>query len=1194
MYLSELTIVGFKSFAKKTHVTMHDGITGIVGPNGCGKSNIVDAIRWVMGEQKSGALRSEVMGNVIFNGTATAKPVGMAEVSLKIENSGNTLPIDYAEVIITRRLFRSGESQYLINGNSCRLKDILDLFMDTGAGPHTYSVIELPQVERILNGKEDERRHIFEEAAGITKYKLRRKATFRKLESTEKDLIRIEDIMSEVEKNVRSLRRQVAKAERYQEITSELRDLEIKLANNDYAMILDELEPAETRLELIRDEREGASSTLATQDADYETTRARLLEIEKKLLENQRTVSDLDREVQKLEERILVNKERIRSLEESGLRSSQERERFDAHLVELQQQYNAAQELYLEAEKNLTARREEYEKANGELQEVRVQFESKRSLAREAENRVLRITEELSRKQTEGERLKATEESLSLRLRQIEADAEKDAARATELTEILNKTRAEEAALADTLGKKKQRLTEISRREEEAKRLFETLQKSESQDRSRIEVLGHQAELVRRLIDNYEDYPAGVRFLATLKKEGFSTHGPLANIIHVENQHRTAIAAALGEAATYLVVEESNTAFNGIGLLREERRGIVTFAPRQEMGAILRERPLLSDLGVIGWADELVSCEDRYSALVRQVLGAFIVTQDLQTAHRVFAELRGQSYSVVTLTGEVLSHNGYIRGGVLSKNQSDFVGRQEQLAALTGEIEKLQQGLEARRIQLGQRETEIQENKIEAEKLRKEIQDSEQALGSLRIQLGRQTFEEQALAEAREKREGERQRIIGEVSQLGHNLELQNLGAGDLQTQRHESAERAAALSEEIKAIEEAVDRATGRARELNVAMARMQSEFEAMRRESDGLHRQIVETEALIKMRREDAENASAEIKELHQVNENYSQEVARQQVRRQEVQAVLDELEEQQYQANIRVAEAEKLIRASRGKFDVLSESAHQIELRVSELKLKAENLQSRLWNEFEYKLQRMAVDVDINPNETHQRLENLRERIKEVGPVNLLALKEFEQEKERLDFLQTQRDDLIKARKNLMETIEIINTTARQKFLETFEQVQRNFSEVFSKFFAGGRASLVLQETADPLESEIEILATPGGKKPAALTLLSGGEKSLTAISLLFAIYLVKPSPFCIFDEVDAPLDDQNVQRFTHALREFSSNTQFIVVTHNKLTMRAADQLYGVTMEEQGISKLVSVKFDSMKNDQLVPAASSAPAN
>ncbi len=1194
MYLSELTIVGFKSFAKKTHLVLHDGITGIVGPNGCGKSNIVDAIRWVMGEQKSGALRSEVMGNVIFNGSATAKPVGMAEVSLKIENTKNILPIDYAEVIITRRLFRSGESQYLLNGNNCRLKDILDLFMDTGAGPHTYSVIELPQVERILNGKEDERRRIFEEAAGITKYKLRRKATFRKLESTEKDLIRIEDIMSEVEKNVRSLRRQVAKAERYQELAVELRELEINLADFEYTKIIDELEPLETRLDLIRDEREGASSALATQDADYEATRTRLLELEKKLNENQRLVSDLNREVQKFEERILVNKERIRSLQESNVRYTQEMDSFTTRLGELQGQLEQTLSLVQAAEKSLAEKRQEYERLNSEYLAVKQQFESKRAQTRDAEAQVLRITEELSRKQNEGERLKATEENVSRRIEQLEAEIGQESGRIAELGELIRQTRAEEEKLLTLLGAHKQRLLEIGKFEEEAKRAFEGLQKSDSQDRNRIEVLEHQAELVKRLIENFEDYPAGVRYLATLKNQNFGTYGPLANIVHVESMHRSAIAAALGEAATYLVVEDSETALSGIALLKEEKRGIVTFAPRASLNTPLDNRPQVSDLGVLGWADELVSCDERFKSLVGTILGVYLVVQDLQTANRVYGQLKSQSYNVVTLTGEVLGHAGFIRGGLLSKNQMDFVGRQEQLAALLQEIEKLQQASEARRALMAQRETEIQQNKIEAENHRKTIQEEETQLGAVRIELGRQTFEENALVESRTRHDAEKQRLLGEASQLGHNLELQTMGADELLTRRQEHAQQASVLREEIKSLEQNVNAAAVQVQEVSVQVARQQSEYEAMRRENEALQRQVSETNALIQTRQMETERATREMQELSDVNETYAADVEKLKGEREQAQAVLDELEEQQYEANTRVAEAEKLIRAARGKFDNLSESAHQVELRVSELRLRGENLRQRLWSEFEHKLSRKAMPADFDVEKSRQRVEALRNRIKEVGPVNLLALKEFEQEKERLDFLQTQRDDLIKARKNLMETIEIINTTARQKFLETFEQVQKNFAEVFSKFFEGGRANLILQETADPLESEIDILATPGGKKPTALTLLSGGEKSLTAISLLFAIYLVKPSPFCIFDEVDAPLDDQNVQRFTHALRDFSANTQFIVVTHNKLTMRAADQLYGITMEEQGVSKVVSVRFDAMKKDQLVPVAEAAGEN
>lgn len=1182
MYLSELTIVGFKSFAKKTNLLLHDGITGIVGPNGCGKSNIVDSIRWVMGEQRSGALRSDRMENVIFNGSSTAKPVGMAEVSLKIENTKNILPIDYSEVLITRRLFRSGESQYLINGNVCRLKDILDLFLDTGAGSHSYSVIELAQVERILNGKEDERRRIFEEAAGITKYKLRRKATFRKLESTEKDLIRIEDIMSEVEKNVRTLRRQVSKAQRYQELADELRALEIALADYEFNKLSLELEPLETHLGLARDEREASSSTLANCDADYEATRTRLLEIERQLSEKQRLLNEQLREAQKFEERILVNSERVRSLEESNQRYLLEQESLQIKLHALKEQQQVIESRLAGSEQILQNHLAEQIRITEEHEASRRDYEAKRIQVRESESQLLIITEELSRKQNEGERLKATEENLSRRIAQIDQEEKTTQQRLQELTVVLQSARDREIALSQNLELKKKQANDLARGEEEIKRSFEQLQRQEGQDRSRIEVLSHQAELVRRLIENFEDYPAGVRYLAGNKEISYANYGPLANIVQVQPNYRSAISASLGEAATYLVVEDVAAAFSGIGLLKEDRRGVVTFAPRNDIKSKVIHRPQISDLGVIGYADELVTYEASFQNLIHAVLGHFLVVQDLQTANRIYDEVRSHRINVVTLAGEVLGHLGFIRGGVNHRNQSDFVGRQEQLQALVNEIGKLQQAVEQRHLLMAQKELDLQSTKIDLEMRLSEIKEIEEVLAGLRVELGKMTFEEASLREAVQKVMAERQSLLGEVSQLDQNLEVQTMSAEDLMSRRQQLGQLNHQLSEEIKVMEQNVATVSVRMQEINVRVAKMQSDDEALKRESESVHRQVQETEGVIRLRTEETDRGRKEIADLTEVNQVYQQQVEELKAKRETLQAELTGLEEHQYETNTLIADQEKAIRSERGKLDTLAESVHKIELRVSELKLRLENLKSRMREEFEYMLQRGPLNESLNADGTFQRIEEMREKIKEVGPVNLLSLKEYEQEKERLEFLQTQRDDLIKARKNLTETIDIINATARQKFMETFEQVQANFSLVFCKFFEGGRASLLLQETADPLEAEIDILATPGGKKMTALTLLSGGEKSLTAISLLFAIYLHKPSPFCIFDEVDAPLDDRNVQRFTNALKEFSKNTQFMVVTHNKMTMRAADQLYGITMEEKGVSKVVSVKFDSSQNE------------
>ncbi len=1185
MYLSELNIIGFKSFARKTTLVFHDGITGIVGPNGCGKSNIVDAIRWVMGEQRSGVLRSEVMGNVIFNGSATAKPVGMAEVSLKIENTKGILPVDYPEVVITRRLFRSGESVYMINGNPCRLKDILDLFVDTGAGPHTYSVIELQQVERILNGKEDERRRIFEEAAGITRYKLRRKATMRKLESTEKDLIRIEDIMSEVDKNVRTLRRQVAKAQRYQEIAVELRNLEIATANHEFSIWTRELEPIQAQLQQLRDEREKASAELAKEDATYEATRTQLLELEKKLSETQRIIHEIDQETQKFEERLLVNRERIRFLEETAVRTTKEREEYNTRLQEMRKQFAKVDQTTEQIRNSFIQKKEQQQLLQQEYETLRSFYEEKRALIRNVETQLLQITEALSKKQNEGERLKATGDNLNQRLKQLESEQANDNRRAEELSQQLAEEQKHEQDLLFELEATRKQLSQTQKHHEEARRLYDSLQKAEAQDRNAIEVKGHQTELLKRLIDTFEDYPSGVRFLAAQEVPGFKTFGPLANIIRVEAPYRNAIAAALADAATYLVVENRNMAFAGIALLKEEKKGIVSFLPYHEMENEKPSRPQVTDLGVIGWADEIVTYEERFKPVVQAILSAFLVVQDMQTAQRVYDLLKRHHCHVVTLTGEVLGYTGILRGGLLSKNQSGYIGRLEQLDALQKELQNLQQSIEKRQIQKQNLATEIQEKTILTEELTKRIKEIEEQIATVRLILGRYSFEQQALEQAKQKRDKERQQLLEEINILGQSLELQATSADDLQTKRHQLAQEAEDLHQHTSSLEKELELAGKKVQEISLEVAKFQSELEAYQREKDGWQRQMEEMASVIHSREEEAIRAKNEIEELIQVNKHYSKEIAEKNLKRQALQQILADLEEQQFATNTQVAESEKIIRAARQRFEQLSEAVHQLELRASELNMRLETLRSRMWTEFDYKIQAQPIDPEFKMEEAKQQIEILREKIKEMGPVNLLALREYEQEKERLDFLQAQRDDLIKARKNLNETIDLINATARQKFIETFNQVEKNFTKVFSTFFPGGKATLTLQETDDPLEAEIEILANPGGKKLSSLSLLSGGEKTLTAISLLFAIYLVKPSPFCIFDEVDAPMDDQNVGRFNRALREFAKNTQFIIVTHNKLTMRAADQLYGITMEEQGISKVVSVKFSNNDKEPLV---------
>lgn len=1178
MKLAELNIVGFKSFAKKTNVVFHDGMTAIVGPNGCGKSNIVDAIRWVMGEQRSSVLRGDKMENVIFAGSGSAKPVGMAEVSLKIENTKNVLPVDYSEVVVTRRLFRSGESQYLLNGNQVRLKDIMDLFMDTGLTGQSYSVIELPQVEKILNGEADERRKIFEEAAGITKFKQRRKLTFRKLEATEKDLVRVDDILSEVEKNVRSLKRQVSKAQRYQSLATELKELDLKLATRDFTTILNELEPLQTRLDMSVNNRESAASNLAKFDADYEELRRKLLELEKKLSEKQTVYNQNSRDIQKFEERILVNSERIRSLKEMQDRYVSERAGMIERQSDLERTLDEATYSTKEAKRQLESAQAEYEVANKKFQDMRATFEDKRAQAKEIEAELLFYREELSKKQNEGERLRATEENLSQRLKQIEQDIQNYQTRSEELANELASARQDEEATAASLGFLQQQFESISHKIEETKMALERLNKAELQDKNRIEVLENNAAMIRKVLENYQDYPTGVRFLATHPSDSFTSEGAVANVLNVQQQHRTAISAALGEAATYLIVSDKNEAYAGINLLQQDRKGVVSFLPLESLNLEIDDHPDVDDLGVIGWADEIIRCDDRYTKIIKALLGDYLVVQDLETANRIYSSLSPHKVNIVTLAGEVLGHWGLVRGGSHSKRQSDIVGRQEELDQMLQEIVTLQDNAEHRQTQMNSRRENLRNEQQEANELAERIKRVEKELGEKRVAVGRLVYEEQSVKEAIAQEENEKTQLLERVTQLDQNLKSQDSHTQSLIDKRSELSQQLYAQQEELSTLEVELNQVSEELQNWQVKVATTRGMFESSQRESDSVRNQITESKRMIELR--DAENVRAanEIEELDDVNQEYNERVEEIQQQQSALDEQLNQLKNEQYETNVKADEQEKQIRTLRHENQDLSESVHSIELRISELKMRKENLLERIDEEYNVQLKRDHTQEEFDVDETRQRVDDIKERLRSIGPVNLLALKEYEQEKERSDFLHSQRADLLKARENLTETIDIINKTAREKFLETFENVQKNFTNVFKSFFEGGRASLVLREGNDPLEADIDIYAAPGGKKPQSLQLLSGGEKSLTAVSLLFAIYLVKPSPFCIFDEVDAPLDDKNVQRFASALQEFAQQTQFIVVSHNKLTMRAADQLYGVTMQEEGVSKVVSVKFES----------------
>ena len=1183
MYLERLQIHGFKSFGKKTTFKFTDGITVIVGPNGCGKSNVVDAIRWVLGEQKAGLIRSERMENVIFNGAKGMKPLGMAEVSLTIQNTRNVLPVEYSEVVITRRLFRSLESQYLLNNAPCRLKDIQNLFMDTGMGPDAYSIIELSMVESILNGKPEERRRIFEEAAGVTKYKQRRKAAFRKLEATEADLQRLNDIISEVEKNVASLQRQVRKAQRYQELKEVLKEKELRLATYEYSRIKAELEPLVERFHGVQDRRAELSATLDQKDARIEKARLKLLETERELNGRQKELNEISAKIQKKEEAILVDRERRKALQEAQTRLTRDREEVQARLERSKTEIVEFQESLQRLFEQIQVAETEFQEKSLELKALEVSVQEKRDKLQAVERQRLATVEGITHSKQEEERLKTQLENAEQRIRAIEKELEENA--------LLEKIRAEKTArLEDQKAELDSELRLLQERQHRAQKEIKRLEAKKERlkeaivnQRGEWQTIKERIELLKKFIESYEDHPEGVQHLLSQGYLNGGCKGTLAELLSVAADYRKAIETALGEAAVSLIVEQTDQALQCIEVLKSEEKGPVTFFPLdrfRQAGARTPDAPIQrGGDGVVDWAYKLVECGADFRPVVESLLSDYVVVEDLAAAQKLSARLRDYRLNLITLNGEIVSTWGPIKGGTNGSAHAGVIGRK----ALVEELEE-----KSKRVlkQLEERERHHEELMAQFEracaaelKLGKQIKEVEHKLNEVEMQLAQLRFEAKKEGEARERLQKERETYRRNHAELAEEIAAIAPSLADMAERRTEFDAAFQALSEELSELETQLAERRAVVQECRVRLADLKSEERHLQEnitKQNEFERELKQTLQRIE---EERQAAAREYEELEQRIEVNKKAVEHDFEAHREMEAVVSQIEETYQEDKGRLEEEEKGVRELRRQRDEVSEELHSMELRISELKMGAEHILERMKEEYDLKIKAEPIEEELDTAPLSEEIEKLKTRLHNMEPVNLLALTEYEKEKERLDFLNEQKNDLIEAESNLNETIRVINKTAREQFSKVFEQVRQNFIKVFKGFFESGVADLKLAPNQDPLEAEILIEADPKGRRIAALSLLSGGEKALTAISLLFAIYLVKPSPFCILDEVDAPLDDANIGRFINAIRQFANDTQFIIITHNKLTMRAADCLYGVTMEEEGVSKVVSVSFKEL---------------
>ena len=1169
MYLSELELHGFKSFANKTHVKFDSGLTAIVGPNGCGKSNIVDSIRWVLGEQRPSHLRSASMSNVIFNGTATKKALGLSEVSVTIENNKGILPTEFKEVKITRRLYRSGESEYLLNNTPCRLKDIIELFMDTGMGSNSYSVIELKMVEEILSDKNNERTALFEEAAGITKYKERRKQTFRKLAETQGDLQRVEDILVEIRKNTRSLQLQASRAQRAKEYNEELERLELGLARFEYDAVNAELEPLIERIVNAESEKEEFNRNLEQLEQLEEEARRELRQKEQKLSEVQQKQLNLQNAVRETETSLRITREKIKNEEQSIRQYEQDIYQSEDDIKELRKTIKKSEEQLEEKQARLNLIREELEKARDGYQTQQTRLSEARSDLDSITRNYDEVTQKLNQLQTQKVRIES-------RLENSSEDEERLQQQITQINRDIDSLKGQEARQKQELSDAERQVETMTRQLDEQRKQKEELSSRQNElkddirsERSRLDAVQSEIKLLENIAKSHEAFPGSVKYLIEENKDG--RFQVLSDVFSTDEKHAVALESVLGEACYYIVTDTIDEARQAVSQLKDNDKGKATFIPLDQLTGSYDIKK--------GSLCEQVSCDKKCSSLKALLLGNVFVYDSISDAEEGVRQNNGTVG--VTVNGDVVTAQRFIRSGSQSENVGLRVGLKDRIEklehnALSTEqrVENLEQELLA---------TQRQYEQIDTEQTARQVRESEQLLRKLESQQSslsaRKSVYEKNLSEVEER-----------LQRLGANVRDEQASLKELDPQIEETSKKAKELlgsqisrRNELEKIEENQDKARSLYNDIKLKHQAAENEVLNLEKDKERAGQSITSIKERLQQRSENAKLSKDRIIGHRSTIEELEVQLEEQQEEKGFIDALLREADKDCARQRGRIHQVEEDLKNRRRKREMTIELLHQLDMAKSQLDMKAKGIADHIWENYNILMENLkdTLPEDVEPDSARERITSLKQKLKNIGEVNPLAIEEYEKEKERLDFYEQQINDLLDAENQLRETIKEINETAQERFSTTFEQIRANFKSIFGTLFnEDDQCDLLIEENEDdPLDARIEIIANPRGKRPSTITQLSTGEKTVTAIALLFAIYLVKPSPFCILDEVDAPLDDANIERFVKMLRRFIKDTQFIIITHNKKMMEKAEMLYGVTMPEPGISRLVGVRMDDV---------------
>ncbi len=1177
MRLKSLEIKGFKSFADKTVVNFDDNITGIVGPNGCGKSNIVDSIRWVIGEQKISQLRSENLDSLVFNGSKTRSASGLAEVSLTFENTRNLLPTEFSTVTITRKFYKSGESEYRLNDVQCRLKDIQNLFMDTGISTDSYAIIELGMVDDLIKDKDNSRRRMLEQAAGISIYKTRKKEARQKLDATEQDLARIEDLLFEINNQLKALESQAKKAEKYHEIKKDYREISIELAKAALEGFNLTYKDLTEKHESETDKKVRMEAEIATAEAALEQEKVGFIEKERALQSMQHTFNELVQQVRTREneknlaaQRLEYLKERetslkaflekaggqLKGIDESILFTSlqiEEEEKafsgFSDQLVNLREEADARRKVLDEKRQSLDLLRNEYQQVQ------RNQFDAEKKVA-VADTSV---------------------QNLQRAIQQIEDEREQRDSQLRQLDE-------ERLVREKELEVKKTDLEQLQRHQEQTREQIlqtqselEELRNELAEETRKLDSKKNEHDLLKSMIDSMEGYPESVKFLHN--NTGWNHTAPiLSDILYVKEEYRTALENVLEPYLSYYVVNNLEEGLQAVRLLDEHKKGKANFFlldKINEHAHATADHQLEGGIAAL----EVVEVEEKYRQLAVHLLGNVFV------AEQESALQNSNGFVVIEKSGKYVKGKYSLTGGSVGMIEGKKIGRVKNLEKLREDIDRQHEVVEGLRAQIQARHNEViaySEDLREAalRETEKEIQ-----------QLTNQVFALQNKIENLQSLQGSSlQRLEEMTMQMEQTQQSVQSVRDDLailneQLQSYQS--RLAEMNEDFQASEQGYNEATQQYNEFNLNVTRQQSKITALKQELEFKTNQLNDLKQQIESNTAQLADTSGNIDESASTLKGLEEGLVELMRRREEEQQVLNEADQTYYNIRNQLSEKESELRHKVKDKEQVEHLLAAIKDKLNELKLQLAGTRERLNVEFRIQLEDILDEErsgDVPVEELQEKADRMKKRLENLGEVNPTAIEAFTEMKKRYEFIVEQKTDLVNAKDSLLKTIEEVEATANQKFLETFNLVRDNFIKVFKTLFTeDDHCDLILDNPENLAETGIDVVARPKGKRPTTLTQLSGGERTLTATALLFAIYLIKPAPFCILDEVDAPLDDANVGKFTNMIRQFSDNSQFIIVTHNKTTMSTVDVIYGVTMQEPGVSKLVSVDFRNLQQNQ-----------